>query len=132
MQNMKWASTKGGSYASTSVMVIASLSYIPLFTGSTIYFAGWISGSIYAGINYYLSAYKNGVDISGWGYFKFSGYDAGQSGYNLGSQETSMVTSFANPASGTAIALSVNISAYHAPYQFNNGNSGLVVWEVVG
>ena len=131
MQNLKWAETKGGTYSNNTPVAVASLSYIPLFTGSTIYYAAWINGRVmWYGYVYYPSAFKNGVDVSSWQYFRSTG---GDPSYPDASQGTSMITSFANPASGTAIALSVNIQSSGNPtYPYYNHHAGVVAWEVVG
>ena len=132
MQNLKWAETKGGTYSSNSVVAVASLSYIPLITGSTIYYAAWINGlTTWQGYVYYPSAYKNGADVSSWTYFRTGGNP--YSGYNVACSCADMVTSFANPASGTAISFSVNIQSSGNPtYPFYNGQTGIVAWEIVG
>ena len=58
MENTKWAETKGGTYSSASVVAVVSLSYTPLFTGSTIYYAAWINGACTMVYNYYPTAHK--------------------------------------------------------------------------
>ena len=130
MENTKWAETKGGTYSSASVVAVASLSYTPLFTGSTIYYAAWINGlTTWQGYNYYPSAYKNGVDVSSWVYFKAGG----QTTYPQLGQNCNMITAFANPAVGTAISFVVNIaSSGNGSYPYYNGHAGIVAWEVVG
>ena len=130
MENTKWAETKGGTYSSASVVAVVSLSYTPLFTGSTIYYAAWINGvCTLPGYIYYPTAYKNGVDVSSWFYFRVTG----DNGYYDGSQGTQMITAFANPAVGTAISFVVNIaSSGNGSYPYYNGHAGIVAWEVVG
>ena len=129
MENTKWAETKGGTYSSASVVAVVSLSYTPLFTGSTIYYAAWINGACTMVYNYYPTAHKNGVDVSTWQKFQLTG----DGGYNNGSQGTQMITAFANPAVGTAISFVVNIQSSGNPsYPYYNGHAGIVAWEVVG
>ena len=130
MENTKWAETKGGTYSSASVVAVVSLSYTPLFTGSTIYYAAWINGlTTWQGYNYYPSAHKNGVDVSSWAYFKAGG----QTTYPVLGQNCNMITAFANPAVGTAISFAVNIvSSGNGSYPYYNGHAGIVAWEVVG
>ena len=132
MENTKWAETKGGTYSSASVVAVVSLSYTPLFTGSTIYYAAWINGlTTWQGYIYYPTAYKNGVDVSSWQYFRGSGSPG--SGYTIVSHGTQMITEFANPAVGTAISFVVNIaSSGNGSYPYYNGHAGIVAWEVVG
>ena len=130
MENTKWAETKGGTYSSASVVAVVSLSYTPLFTGSTIYYAAWINGlTTWQGYNYYPTAYKNGVDVSSWAYFKAGGATT----YPQLGQNCNMITAFANPAVGTAISFAVNIvSSGNGSYPYYNGHAGIVAWEVVG
>ena len=126
---MKWAQTKGGTYGSTSAATVVSLSYTPLFTGSTIYYAAWINGmTSHQGVNYYVNALKNGVDVSSWVYFKGHGPPEHYLQYMAA---TKMITTFANPASGTAISLSVTVAAY-PDFPFYNGHTGILAWEIVG
>ena len=129
MENTKWAETKGGAYSSASVVAVVSLSYTPLFTGSTIYYAAWINGVCTMVYVYQPTAYKNGVDVSSWQKFQVTG----DNGYYDGSQGTQMITAFANPAVGTAISFVVNIaSSGNGSYPYYNGHAGIVAWEVVG
>ena len=130
MENTKWAETKGGTYSSASVVAVVSLSYTPLFTGSTIYYAALINGlTTWQGYTYYPTAYKNGVDVSSWQKFMVTN----DASYPNGSQGTQMITAFANPAVGTAISFAVNIaSSGNGSYPYYNGHAGIVAWEVVG
>ena len=133
MQNLKWAETKGGAYSNSTPVAVVSLSYIPLFTGSTIYYAAWINGlTTWQGYVYPVTANKNGVDVSSWGYFRGAGHPG--SGYSIVDCGCKMITSFANPASGTAISLTVNVhmNSSNPSYPFANGHAGIVAWEVVG
>ncbi len=51
-------------------------------------------------------------------------------GYNQAYQCADMITTFANPASGTAISLYVTVVG-NPDWPFYNGHTGIVAWEVV-